>query len=435
MNTAFNYKLLKNKKLTPVIAITGVFIVLISTIITLSPLSAFATEKPLSKTATHHKSKTAQVANDKGYFEVSSNGKVFAFGNAHLYGSTVTRHLKANIVGFSPTDNLIMPSITTKSLPSGTVGKSYKTTINAKNIMTPYTWSIQSGNLPSGLSLNKHNGTIEGTPSTPGNSYFTVKVAETNSKSIHATAKLHIDIASTTATTAGLSPTTTPTSTTVTPTTTPNSHNSTQLTWSKPTQIDTHGVYLYSISCVSANFCAAVDKSGNAVTYSGTTWSKPTPIDTNRYSLYSISCVSANFCAAVDSAGNAVTYNGTTWSTPTPIDSYGDLNSISCVSANFCAAVDNSGNAVTYSGTTWSKPTQIDTNTSIFGLYSISCVSANFCAAVDGSGNVLTYNGTTWSKPTPIDSNGGGLTSISCASANFCVAVDAVGNVLTGSKD
>ena len=77
-------------------------------------------------------------------------------------------------------------------------------------------------------------------------------------------------------------------------------------TWSTPTPIDSYGD-LNSISCVSANFCAAVDNSGNAVTYSGTTWSKPTPIDSNGGGLTSISCASANFCVAVDAVGNVLT--------------------------------------------------------------------------------------------------------------------------------
>ena len=66
------------------------------------------------------------------------------------------------------------PSITTASLPSGTVNTPYSQTLTATGD-TPITWSIQSGALPNGLSLSGN--TISGTPTIAGEFSFTVKAA------------------------------------------------------------------------------------------------------------------------------------------------------------------------------------------------------------------------------------------------------------------
>jgi hypothetical protein len=57
------------------------------------------------------------------------------------------------------------PKITTNSLPNGTVGTAYSQTLTASGGTAPYTWAIESGNLPAGLSLSL-GGVISGTPTT-----------------------------------------------------------------------------------------------------------------------------------------------------------------------------------------------------------------------------------------------------------------------------
>jgi len=64
------------------------------------------------------------------------------------------------------------------------------------------------------------------------------------------------------------------------------------------------------VSCPTVNFCAAVDVSGNVLTYKNRSWSSsPGPIDPNGYYVSSISCPTSRFCAAVDEGGSAFIYH------------------------------------------------------------------------------------------------------------------------------
>ncbi len=65
------------------------------------------------------------------------------------------------------------PTITTESLPNGTVGTAYSQTLAVTGSDT-ITWSLASGSLPEGLSINESTGEITGTPTAEGSSTFTV---------------------------------------------------------------------------------------------------------------------------------------------------------------------------------------------------------------------------------------------------------------------
>jgi hypothetical protein len=71
------------------------------------------------------------------------------------------------------------PSISTTTLPAGSVGVAYGATLQASGGTTPYTWSIAtaSGPLPTGLTLTS-SGVISGSPVTSGNFGFTVAVTD-----------------------------------------------------------------------------------------------------------------------------------------------------------------------------------------------------------------------------------------------------------------
>ena len=83
-------------------------------------------------------------------------------------------------------------AITTTSLPSGQVGTAYGATLAASGGTSPYTWSLTSGTLPAGLTLNAATGAITGTPAATANATsltFTVtdSSSPTQSKSVSLT--------------------------------------------------------------------------------------------------------------------------------------------------------------------------------------------------------------------------------------------------------
>jgi RHS repeat-associated protein len=191
--------------------------------------------------------------------------------------------------------------------------------------------------------------------------------------------------------------------------------------WGAMTDIDGTKA-LWSVSCSSSSFCAAVDNHGDALIYNGSSWTKFSGFD-GTVGLASVSCPTATWCMAVDALGYYVTWNGTNWTRQSPaFDSGNGPNAVSCPSSIFCMAVDSKGNALMFSSGNWTSSDIDGANM----LTSVSCRASNFCIAVDEYGNAFTYNGQ-WTKAKPTgDTNA--LDALSCDSTGFCVAVDNQGN-------
>jgi hypothetical protein len=83
-------------------------------------------------------------------------------------------------------------SVTTTSLPSGTVGVAYSAQLAATGGTAPYTWS--SAGLPAGLSLSA-SGAITGTPTAAGSTPVSVKVTDSSTPQLSASAQLNVVIA------------------------------------------------------------------------------------------------------------------------------------------------------------------------------------------------------------------------------------------------
>jgi len=69
-------------------------------------------------------------------------------------------------------------NITTTSLPPATQGTAYTATLAQVNCVGTLTWSVSSGALPTGLSLNATTGAITGTPTSSGTTSFRVGVVD-----------------------------------------------------------------------------------------------------------------------------------------------------------------------------------------------------------------------------------------------------------------
>ena len=74
-------------------------------------------------------------------------------------------------------------TITTTSLPNGTVGVPYSRAVQATGGSGTFTWTISAGALPPNLILDPATGVISGTPTAPGTFSFTVRVADTGGQS------------------------------------------------------------------------------------------------------------------------------------------------------------------------------------------------------------------------------------------------------------
>ncbi len=72
------------------------------------------------------------------------------------------------------------PAISTASLPDGNVGAEYNQPVSLSGGMSPYVWSVISGALPLGLSLDRATGVITGMATTFGLSSFTVQALDTS---------------------------------------------------------------------------------------------------------------------------------------------------------------------------------------------------------------------------------------------------------------
>ncbi len=136
-------------------------------------------------------------------------GGLIQASNGNLYGMTSFGGNRLGGIVFS------LPPVITLSCPTGTaqVGIAYASALTASGGVAPYTFSITSGALPPGLTLNTSTGAITGTPTTAGIYNFTAQVVDLKGNT--ATGSFSITVTS-----AGTNPTTTsltlaPTSVTV----------------------------------------------------------------------------------------------------------------------------------------------------------------------------------------------------------------------------
>ncbi len=125
------------------------------------------------------------------FYVPSSQGSTINFsvdgvmvGQTAIFFSGSTTRLDLTVTGAPPpgtTSGSTILSTVTASLPGGTVDSAYSATLQASGGTVPYTWSISSGSLPAGLTLNTGSGVISGTPTATETASFTVQVNDSAS--------------------------------------------------------------------------------------------------------------------------------------------------------------------------------------------------------------------------------------------------------------
>jgi hypothetical protein len=163
-----------------------------------SPTIQTGATQQFTATGTYSDSSTQNITNQVTW--TSSNTSVATINAAGLAtgvaaGSTTISAAQGTVTGSQPLNiQTAALSITTTTLTGGTVSVAYSATLAATGGAPPYTWSLTTGSLPAGLTLNA-NGSITGTPTTAGTSNFTVQVSDSAPTAATASKSLAITVA------------------------------------------------------------------------------------------------------------------------------------------------------------------------------------------------------------------------------------------------
>jgi hypothetical protein len=126
-------------------------------------------------------SQVAWTSSSTSVATINSTGLATA-GNP---GSSTISATLGTVTGSTTLTVQVTPlTIVTSSLPGGVLNMAYTATLAASGALTPYTWSIASGALPTGLSLTNSTGVISGTPTETGTFSFTARVTAANGQSV-----------------------------------------------------------------------------------------------------------------------------------------------------------------------------------------------------------------------------------------------------------
>ena len=99
-----------------------------------------------------------------------------------------TKSASDSVTAFPP------PTVTTTSLPDGTIDTTYSQSVQATGGIQPYKWTIASGSLPSWATLNSATGTISGIPGVSEAADFTIQVADSGMPAVTSTQALSITV-------------------------------------------------------------------------------------------------------------------------------------------------------------------------------------------------------------------------------------------------
>ena len=102
-----------------------------------------------------------------------ANTAVFSF-NELTFGHTGASNRTSSSV-------VVPPTLTfTESMPDGAVDNEYNNLLTNSDGTGPFTWSINGGTLPPGLTLDPSTGLLSGTPTAAGTYPFDVRIVDAN---------------------------------------------------------------------------------------------------------------------------------------------------------------------------------------------------------------------------------------------------------------
>jgi hypothetical protein len=207
-------------------------------------------------------------------------------------------------------------AVTTTSISGATSGAAYSATLAATGGTTPYSWTLASGTLPTGITLQS-TGVISGTTSQTGTFSFTVQVTDSSSPKQTATRSFQITVS----TVGTITVTVTPAAATVTSSGTAQftalvtNTSNVGVTWSAwPGSISSSGLYqapsvtTKTTATVTATSTADSTKSGKAVVTISPALAPPLTVTTT--SLSGATSGTA-YSATLKAAGGTTPY---TWS-------------------------------------------------------------------------------------------------------------------------
>jgi hypothetical protein len=114
-------------------------------------------------------------SSDAEVASIGSSGLATAVGNGT---ATILAVASESAFGLATMTVAFTPiAITTTSLPPGVVGLEYNQILRGEGVTTPV-WSVSTGALPPGLTLDPGTGALKGTPTTPGTSTFTITLSD-----------------------------------------------------------------------------------------------------------------------------------------------------------------------------------------------------------------------------------------------------------------
>jgi hypothetical protein len=115
-------------------------------------------------------------------------------GRTETDTATFTIQNGGSTPALAPTPTPAPLSMTTSSLPNGSVKVAYSAALTAAGGTAPYTWSVVSGSMGAGLTLST-SGTISGTPTTAGQNTFSVQAKDSASTPQAATSTMTLTVA------------------------------------------------------------------------------------------------------------------------------------------------------------------------------------------------------------------------------------------------